>query len=123
MEPYTPSQITQYLTHISYPNPSNHPPPTLETLCLLATHHLATIPFESLSLHYSPTRTISVGRDDVFDKIVRARGMGGTRGGYCMEINTLLACVLKGLGFDVFPVGARISFATDRREGEGYGGW
>lgn len=123
MDPYTPSQLTQYLAHISYPDPSRLPPPTLDTLRRLAAHHLAAVPFESLSLHYSPTRRLNLDPDALFDKIVRGAGAGGRRGGYCMEVNTLLACVLKGLGFDVCSVGARISFATDRKEGEGYNGW
>ena len=118
MKPYTPSQLTQYLSRISYPSPTSLPPPTLPTLCRLAAHHLASVPFESLSLHYSPDRRLTVDPDALFAKIV-----AGGRGGYCMEVNTLLACVLKGLGFDVCSVGARISFVTNRKEGEGYDGW
>ena len=121
MEPYTPSQLTTYLSHISYPS-ATFPPPTLETLRRLAAHHLAAVPFESLSLHYSPTRRLTLDPSALLAKIT-GNGVGGKRGGYCMEINTVLACVLKGLGFDVYSVGGRISFATDRREGEGYGGW
>lgn len=117
MKAFTPAQISQYLSHIAYPSPTP-PPPTLDTLRTLAAHHLVAVPFESLSLHYSPTRQLTVDPDALFDKIVR-RG----RGGYCMEVNTLLASVLKGLGFDVYSLGARISFATNRKEGEGFDGW
>ncbi|CAI4216100.1 unnamed protein product [Parascedosporium putredinis] len=94
----------------------------------LVRHHLAAVPFESLSLHYSPRRTLSVDPEDLFRKIVRppraaldspndeddnaaaaAAGVhpdGDRRGGYCMEVNTLLASVLRGLGYDVLSVGA-----------------
>lgn len=123
MKPYTPTQLTQYLTHISYPTPSPLPPPTLQTLHLITAHQLATLPFESISLHYSPTRRLTLDPDALLAKVIGGYGVGGKRGGYCMEVNTVLACVLKGLGFDVCSLGARISFATDRKEGEGYGGW
>lgn len=124
MKPYTPDQITQYLAHISHPTPTTHPHPTLSTLRHLTTLHLAAVPFESLSLHYTAERNLTVDPDGLFRKIVEGNGVqGGKRGGYCMEVNTLFACVLRGLGFDVLSVGARISFATQRKEGEGYLGW
>ena len=123
MDRYTPPQILQYLTHISYPTPTALPPPTLETLRLLAAHHLAAVPFESLSLHYSPTRRLTIDPEALLAKVIGGHGAGGKRGGYCMEVNTVLACVLRGLGFDVVSLGGRISFATDRKEGEGYSGW
>lgn len=124
MKPYTPDQITQYLSHISHPHPTTHPPPTLATLRHLTTLHLAAVPFESLSLHYAPERNLTVEPEGLFRKIVEGNGVeGGRRGGYCMEVNGLFGCVLRGLGFDVLSVGTRISFATERREGEGYLGW
>lgn len=124
MKPYTPDQITRYLAHVSYPHPAAHPPPTLSTLRHLTTLHLAAVPFESLSLHYTPERNLTVSTEGLLRKIVEGNGVeGGRRGGYCMEVNTLFACVLRGLGFDVLSVGARISFATQRMEGEGYLGW
>ncbi|KAK4897077.1 hypothetical protein LTR49_028040, partial [Elasticomyces elasticus] len=48
----------------------------------LLTHTLAHIPFEHLSLHYSPTHAVSIHPDALFQKIIRA-DMG--RRGYCLE--------------------------------------
>ncbi|PVI00341.1 arylamine N-acetyltransferase 1 [Periconia macrospinosa] len=122
----TPTQLSLYLTHLfptspSTPHPtpplSSHPPSTQHTyLTTLLTHHLATIPFENLSLHYSPHRQISLHRDALFQKIV---GDGKGRGGYCMENNALFGLLLKGLGFVVYEAGARVWNPSAEGEGEG----
>ncbi|SPN96601.1 related to arylamine N-acetyltransferase [Cephalotrichum gorgonifer] len=122
MKPYTPSQVAQYLNHVSYSS-QTPPAPTLENLHLLVTAHLTSAPFESLSLHYSPTRRFSVAPDTVFHKIVEGNGVGGKRGGYCMETNTVFGCILRSLGYDVLSVGGRVSFATMGQQGEGFSGW
>ncbi|KAF8542284.1 hypothetical protein BDD12DRAFT_876894 [Trichophaea hybrida] len=63
------------------------------------TAHLRYIPFESLSLHYSPTPTpeINISLDALFKKIITPRN----RGGYCIENNTLFYALLQILGFTV----------------------
>ena len=134
---YTAAQLTQYFTHISLA-PSLvlfafHPSLTFPTLPLLAslqTHHLLTVPFENLSLHYSPTPLTppSLEPADLFTKIV-TRGHGG----YCMESNAFFGTVLRSLGFTVVSVGGRVSdVAMGGRRGRsaggealevGYGGW
>ncbi|PKS06278.1 hypothetical protein jhhlp_007026 [Lomentospora prolificans] len=127
---YTHEQIAAYLTHVGFPSPSPFPEPTLANLKRLVRHHLAAVPFESLWLHYSTARTLSVDPEDLFRKIVRppppASGdgdVGDRRGGYCMEVNALFGAVLRGLGYDVMSVGGRVSNQTMGKPGEGYSGW
>ncbi|KAJ6620645.1 arylamine N-acetyltransferase 4 [Mycena sp. CBHHK59/15] len=105
---FSPSQVNQYLEYITLPkkyHPSANPPRDLELLTALHVHHLARIPFENLSLHYSASHTVSLDPQVIFDKTVgQARG----RGGYCMENTILFNHVLRGLGFKVYHTGARI---------------
>lgn len=75
----------------------------LETLGKLVARQLATVPFESLSLHYSKTRLLSLDLDDLFDKIVVRH-----RGGYCMELNTFFGAILRSMGYRLYSVGARV---------------
>ena len=120
-------QVSQYFEHIGLSpdlltSPSTKP--SLALLTTLQTHHLLTIPFEDLSLHYSPTPLTppSLESEDLFDKIV-TRGHGG----YCMESNCFFATVLRSLGFDVLSVGGRVSeVAMGSRvpvDDVAYGGW
>lgn len=117
MPPSTPlltqSQTTQYLTRLSLPS-SPQLSPSLSTLALLQKHQLAAIPFENLSLHYSPHRQISLHLSEVFAKII---GSENGRGGYCMENNLLFGALLRDVGFEVCSVGARVW------DGEGWTGW
>ena len=83
----------------------------------LQKRHLARVPFESLSLHYSKHRLLSLNQQDLFQKIV-IRGMGG----YCMENNAFFGAMLRSLGFTVFNASGRVSDATAGRPGPGYMG-
>ncbi|KAL8660289.1 MAG: hypothetical protein Q9202_006700 [Teloschistes flavicans] len=91
---YTSSQIYEYLASIHQPA---HVPSSsslsLEYLTTLQRHHLATYPFENLSIHYSPTHSVSLDLDVLYDKFIRKR-----RGGYCMEQNAFFGTVLRSLG-------------------------
>lgn len=89
---YTDAQLDAYFEHIRFPR-ANHPADPLERLRLVQAHHLARVPFESLSLHYSPHRLLSLDLQDLYDKIV-VRGHGG----YCMELNAFFGAVLRGMG-------------------------
>ncbi len=118
---YTPTQLSHYLTHISlpphlHPSPPSSSPPspstpstpltlTLPLLTALHTHQLATIPYENLSLHYSPHHTVRLDPQHLYRKLVTG---GRGRGGYCMEIAVLFNHVLRGLGFEVYTAGARV---------------
>ena len=121
MAVYSPSQLTQYLNHISHPPVPTSAPRDLSLLSSLQTRQLCTIPFESLSLHYSPTRQISLSPRALFAKMVT--NPAGRRGGYCMENNALFGCVLRGLGYEVLSVGGRVSHETTGRRDGGWDGW
>ncbi|KAL6898538.1 hypothetical protein GGI43DRAFT_384834 [Trichoderma evansii] len=99
---YSQDQLTRYLEHISYPR-SQHPRDELQFLKELQAHHLARVPFESISLHYSPHRTLSVDPDDLFQKVVEK-----SRGGYCVEMNSIFCDMMRALGFNVIGIGARV---------------
>jgi hypothetical protein len=157
--PYSDSQISQYLSHISFPV-STYPIPTpqalkdlnkhypitsppsstaneasetsahpnelseeatkaLNFLSLLQRHHLAAIPFENLSLHYSKWKGVGIKKEEVWQKMI---GDGRGRGGYCMENNRLFGAVLKSLGFEVYALGARVYNQTMPQDG-GFNGW
>jgi N-hydroxyarylamine O-acetyltransferase len=71
------------------------------TLPELHRAHQSAVPFENLSIHLG--EPISLGPDDLFDKVVRRR-----RGGFCYELNGLFALLLEELGFSVARVAARV---------------
>ncbi|UKZ78581.1 hypothetical protein TrVFT333_006327 [Trichoderma virens FT-333] len=110
MTAYSQDQLTRYLEHISYPR-SKHPRDELQLLTELQAHHLARVPFESIGLHYSPHRILSLDPDDLFEKVVEK-----SKGGYCLEMNTFFCEILRVLGFTVLPIGARV------KVGPRYGG-
>jgi arylamine N-acetyltransferase len=133
---YTPSQIQAYYTRIGLP-PSQHIPPDavskiantasgLQFLTRLQKHHLSSIPFENLELHYSSHHTITLDPQHLFHKIVE-RNAG--RGGYCMENSCLFGTVLRSLGYDVVSIGAKVNEAVQPVSGNKgwkgpkYDGW
>lgn len=91
--------VDAYLRRIQYPGPRDA---TLETLRALHQAHLLTVPFENLDIHLG--RPIVLDEAAFFDKIVTRR-----RGGYCYELNGLFAWLLRGLGFDVTLLSARVA--------------
>jgi N-hydroxyarylamine O-acetyltransferase len=99
MDPLTPAQIRAYLDRIGYSGPTQ---PTLQTLQRIHLAHLLTVPFENLDIHRG--RPIRLERDPLFQKIVRER-----RGGFCFELNSLLAALLQGLGFSVQLLSGQVS--------------
>ncbi|KAF9870735.1 arylamine n-acetyltransferase 1 [Colletotrichum karsti] len=108
---YTEEQLDQYFNHINYPR-EQHAKDPLQLLTEIQAHQLARVPFESLTLHYSKHRIISLDLQDLFRKVV-VEGHGG----YCMEMNAFLGAVLKSMGFTVLSVGGRI------KGDERFGGW
>lgn len=81
------------------------PEDTYQYLALLQKHQLVEVPFENLTLHYSPHRQISLHPDELFRKVI---GDNNGRGGYCMENNCLFGILLYTLGFQLYPAGARV---------------
>lgn len=108
---YSEEQLDQYFNHINYPRESHASDP-LQLLTELQAHQLARVPFESLTLHYSKHRVISLDLPDLYEKVV-VEG----KGGYCMELNALFGAILKSLKYTVVSVGAKI-----KRE-DRFGGW
>jgi N-hydroxyarylamine O-acetyltransferase len=75
--------------------------PTLETLRQVHALHAAAIPFENLSAFLG--EPIKLDLDSLQDKMVRRE-----RGGWCFEHNLLFRHVLRGIGFQVTPLAARV---------------
>ncbi|KAJ4390335.1 hypothetical protein N0V85_007323 [Neurospora sp. IMI 360204] len=106
---YTQDQLDRYFRHIGYsPKDSED---DLGRLAMLQLRHMARVPFESLTLHYSKHHRLSLDLEDLFEKIVD-KG----RGGYCMEVNAFFGAVLRSLGYTLINVGGRV------KKGE-YNGW
>jgi len=78
-------------------------PPVLDAAALRRLHraHLMSVPFENLSIHVG--EAVSLGDDDLADKIVRRR-----RGGFCYELNGAFALLLEALGATVARLAARV---------------
>ncbi|KAL8829903.1 MAG: hypothetical protein Q9191_001746 [Dirinaria sp. TL-2023a] len=123
---YKREQISAYFDHVKLPlevqqnllSPSfhldTHPGDVIEALRIVQIHQLSHVPFENLSIHYSPHHAVSIDAEVLFQKIVgNARG----RGGYCMENNCFLGTVLRSLGFNIYSAGARVL------DGHRYTGW
>jgi N-hydroxyarylamine O-acetyltransferase len=90
--------VTAYLHRIGAERPS-----VLDAAALGVLHraHLLAVPFENLSIHLA--ESISLGEDDLIDKIVTRR-----RGGFCYELNGAFAALLQALGAQVVRVAARV---------------
>lgn len=130
---YTPSQLSQFLHQIPVPpllrdhlcSPSFVP--DLASLTTLQACTVASVAFESLALHYSTYHSINLDPAALYDKIVTA---GNGRGGYCMEVSTFFATVLRSLGYECWSAGARVAehgpeegTEGEPREGVRYKGW
>ncbi|KAF1845388.1 arylamine N-acetyltransferase 1 [Cucurbitaria berberidis CBS 394.84] len=109
---YSKEQMARYLDRLKLPHGERHfdvaafnPNDALAYLALLQKHHLAEIPFENLTLHYSVHRQVSLHPEELFKKII---GDNNGRGGYCMENNGLFGTLLHSLGFNVYSAGARV---------------
>jgi N-hydroxyarylamine O-acetyltransferase len=83
--------IKTYLERINYTGSLE---PTYETLRNIHRQHLLTIPYENLDIHLG--RRLELNEEKFFEKIVLEK-----RGGWCYEMNGLLAWVLRELGFEV----------------------
>lgn len=90
--------VERYLQRLGVPRP---PRPTGDALRELQSAHLATIPFENLSVHLS--EPIMLDEASILDKIVTRR-----RGGFCYELNGGFAMLLRALGYGVDMMAARV---------------
>ena len=87
--------LAAYLDRIGYRGPVD---PSVAVLSEIHWVHLQAVPFENLDIR-PLGRQISFDFDDLQDKIVRRR-----RGGFCYELNGLLAEMLAEIGFGVTRV-------------------
>jgi arylamine N-acetyltransferase len=118
MATYTPDQLSQYFQHIALPQEWRSSPPSLALLNELVKRQLATVPFESLALHYSKDHLIVLNPAHIFREMVE-RNMGG----YCMENNTCFGAILRSLGFRVMNAGGRVSLTVSGKDSDAYEGW
>ncbi|MEU0491067.1 arylamine N-acetyltransferase [Nocardiopsis sp. NPDC006139] len=96
--------IGAYLERIGHTGPVR-----ADAATLAAVHRaqLGAVPYENLDIQAGLVP--SLHPDDLFDKIVRRR-----RGGYCYELNSLLALVLEDIGLEV----TRVRGAVGPRDAE-----
>lgn len=91
-------RVSDYLSRIGL---EACPPPSLGGLHQLQDHHMRHVPFENLNVLLGRPLDLSVAA--LFEKII-----SGERGGYCFELNTLYAALLKEVGFEPVPMLARV---------------
>ncbi|WP_315987657.1 arylamine N-acetyltransferase [Actinomadura sp. HBU206391] len=92
-----------YLARIGVPRP---PSADIDALRELQRAHLATVPFENLSIHLG--EPIVLDEPALLAKVVDRR-----RGGFCYELNGAFAALLTALGYRVTLLSARV-FAGDK---------
>ncbi len=91
--------LSDYLCRIHYAGPTE---PTYAVLRDVHRAHLLAISYENLDIHLG--RPLSLEIAAIYDKIVRRR-----RGGWCFEMNGLLAWALREIGFEVQLVGSTVN--------------
>ncbi|MEU0147723.1 arylamine N-acetyltransferase [Streptomyces sp. NPDC006288] len=92
------ARVDAYLERIGATRPVR---PDAKALRELQLRHLMTVPFENLSIHLG--QDIVLDEEKLIDKIVTER-----RGGFCYELNGAFAALLRGLGFRVTLLQARV---------------
>lgn len=75
--------------------------PNADTLRSLHRLHLLTVPFENLDIFWG--RKILLNEKAILEKVVEQH-----RGGFCYELNTAFAALLRELGFHVTLLAARV---------------
>ena len=84
-------KLADYFKRIGY---TGDVKPDLATLTAIHRAHLLTIPYENLDIHRECPVTTDV--EQIYEKIVNQN-----RGGWCFEMNGLLAWALREVGFNV----------------------
>jgi N-hydroxyarylamine O-acetyltransferase len=96
-----PLSLAAYLQRIGCAGPIE---PSFAVLRDVHRAHLLTIPYENLDIHLG--RPLSLNIETIYDKIVNRR-----RGGWCYEMNGLLAWALREIGFEVHLVSGAVNRA------------
>ena len=94
----TDEQTARYLARIGL---AGHLPVTAETLAAIQGAHLHAVPFENLDI-CPLDQPFALDIPALYEKVVE-RG----RGGFCFELNGLLAALLEGMGFEVWRMAAQ----------------
>ena len=94
--------VPSYLERIGY---SGSLEPTIENLRAVHYAHLLTVPFENLDISFG--RKIVIDPDSILKKVVNGR-----RGGFCYELNSAFAALLRAVGFPVTLLSARVARAN-----------
>jgi N-hydroxyarylamine O-acetyltransferase len=95
----TQAQLLQYFERINYIPAEESEEEVFKKVHLQQAFN---IPFENLDVYRN--RGISLKPDDLFDKLITRR-----RGGYCFELNAMLAMALRAMGYKVKRVSARLN--------------
>ena len=101
--------LARYLDRIGYRGPGRA---DLETLTAIHRAHLRAIPYENLDIHLD--RTLSLDLEAQFAKLVLDQ-----RGGWCYEMNGILAWALGELGFKIRMVSGAGGRPSRGEEAEG----
>jgi len=91
--------LQAYLSRINYSGPTT---PTVYTLRAIHRAHLLYVPFENLDIPLG--RKIRLDEVAILRKIVEQR-----RGGFCYELNSAFAALLRALGFQITLLSARVA--------------
>ncbi|GAA5996303.1 uncharacterized protein JCM10292_007521 [Rhodotorula paludigena] len=120
-----------YLERIGLPASLAADPPSLELLSRILMAHMCTVPYDSSAIHVpreawkadeareirwreGPGMELGCGN---FERVVLRR-----QGGYCFALNQLAASFLRGFGFRVSEVGARV-FLHRGKDPKEHGYW
>ncbi|XP_030582211.1 arylamine N-acetyltransferase, pineal gland isozyme NAT-10-like isoform X2 [Archocentrus centrarchus] len=98
--------LDEYFKRIGFSGPYDKL--DLATLKLIHRQHIMSIPFENLSIHCGERITMDL--EVIFNKVVRS-----SRGGWCLENNSLFGWVLRQMGFSTTTLSSRVfnSFLND----------
>lgn len=96
--------ITAYLERIGAAGAEER---NAENLNRLIVSHLQTVPFENIDVA-DFGMVPELDEQSLYDKIVKRR-----RGGYCFELNLLFLSLLRGLGYELYPVAVRVVWERD----------
>jgi len=91
--------LPAYLRRLELTEPGT---PTVENLQRLITAHVTRVPFENLQICLEKT-VPDLTVEGMFRKLVVLR-----RGGWCFELCGLFYSLLQELGYEAYPVGARV---------------
>lgn len=111
------SFVDAYLDRLNFPTKAtttatSHLAPTIETLGLIVQSHLSYIPFENLSQHGCDLPA-SLDVNSIMEKILFRK-----RGGFCLELNGLLAHLLTLLGYGVRLVPASVYIGNNNNDND-----